>query len=288
VGVSRKSPGSLTLGLDDARTLGPATRPVGDGEEVLIIPVGEIPSRVFDKCPICGSAADSDEHVPPQSMGGRVVTRTCGLCNHRLGSNVEKDVKEWFDVAITLPRFSSSTVRGARGAGRLLLRRTAACENLLLVDGHVDPDIIGMLRSGDLAVAGLLPDENRWRLALLKCAYLGYCMVDGVPTGRIADRVRAQLIAARDADGPSSVPFSDLAMGLLVSRQSEPAADIPPLVYAVAREPKRDLPGVLLAGCIFVAWHFWLAAGQVPSRELSMGINVVGPKIDGTILSVNG
>jgi hypothetical protein len=158
----------------------------------------------------------------------------------------------------------------------------------LLVDGHLDPDIIGMLRSGDLAVAGLLPDENRWRLALLKCAYLGYCMVYGVPSGKIADCVRAQLIAARDADGPSSVPFSDLAMGLLVSRQSEPAADIPPLVYAVAREPKRDLRGVLLAGCIFVAWHFRLAAGHVPLRQLSIGIKGVGPKVDGTILFVDG
>jgi hypothetical protein len=34
------------------------------------------PATLFDNCPICGSQA-TEEHVPPQKMGGRVMTRTC-------------------------------------------------------------------------------------------------------------------------------------------------------------------------------------------------------------------
>ncbi|BCB83686.1 HNH endonuclease [Phytohabitans suffuscus] len=74
------------------------------GEPVEVTLVEEIQWRPFESCPICGAPATDDEDVPPRSIGGKVMTRTCGPCNNRLGSHLEADLADWLDNALTLPR----------------------------------------------------------------------------------------------------------------------------------------------------------------------------------------
>jgi hypothetical protein len=286
--VPGKSLSSLTIDLHDGRTLGPATRPAGEGDDVSINLVEEIGPRLFANCPICGSPATTDEDVPPKRMGGRRMTRTCAACNNRLGSNVEKDLWDWLDVAITQARFSSANVQGARGAGRILGRTTPSGESELVVEGTYHPDLRGMLESGEVELAGLLPDWNRVNLALLKHAYLAACVTYGVLEGDVADLIRADLVAARDADGPQNVPTSALALGQRVSRGGEPTLGIPPLVRAIAQEADGPGPGVVLGGWVFVSWYYRIPAGRKATpqqRQLNVPLTV-GRKADGTVSSV--
>jgi len=177
----------MSIHLADGRVLDIAIRPEASGKPIQVTVIEEIQGRVFDSCPICGSPATDDEHVPPASMGGQIMTRTCGPCNHRLGSHVEADLADWYDNALTLPRFGSSGVQGDRKSGRILWRTTPAGEFVLLMNGRYDPAITDMLKSGQVDLAGLLPDGNRYHLALLKHAYLAACMKFGVLQGDAAD-----------------------------------------------------------------------------------------------------
>src|SRR5690348_5394269 len=58
----------------------------------------EIHAHIFDFCPICLSPEPrSREHVPPESLGGRVLTRLCEKCNNGLGARVEVELLDWRD-----------------------------------------------------------------------------------------------------------------------------------------------------------------------------------------------
>jgi hypothetical protein len=112
--------------------------------------------------------------------------------------------------------------------------------------------------------------------------YLAACLKFGVPGGAEADRVRHDLMAARDADGPKNVPTNAIAMGLLVYRVDGPPA-MPPLVSGTAQLPDGPLTGVLLVGQIFVAWDYERGPHLVPpSRRVTFRL-VVGGKADGTV-----
>jgi hypothetical protein len=44
----------------------------------------------FGECPIClEPTSGTREHVPPESIGGNVMTRTCEPCNNKFGSLYE-------------------------------------------------------------------------------------------------------------------------------------------------------------------------------------------------------
>jgi hypothetical protein len=218
-------------------------------------------------------------------MGGQIMTRTCGPCNHRLGSHVEADLADWYDNALTLPRFGSSGVRGNRKSSRILWRTTPAGEFVLLMNGRYDPAITDMLKSGQVDLAGLLPDRNRYHLALLKHAYLAACMKFGILQGDAADQIRRDLIAARDAANRKAVPESALALGLTVLRQHEPfRSAAAPVVRAVAHEPTGPCHGVLLAGRVFVSWSSRAVDVHRPAapRQLRVALEVSG-RLDGTV-----
>jgi hypothetical protein len=184
--------------------------------------------------------------VPPLSIGGKPMIRTCGPCNHGLGSRIEADLADWYDNALTLPRFASAGIPGRRHAGRILWRANPQGEFVLVLNGRYDRAIIDMLASGQVDLTGLLPDSNRYRLALLKHAYLAACLRFGVPEGDGADQVSPDLIAARDAPSRHDVPESRLALGLTVLRRQEPPAEpIPPVVRAVAHEATGTREGIL-------------------------------------------
>ena len=276
----------MSIGLADGRVLDIARQPVASGGPVEVTVIEEIQGRLFHSCPICGDPATDDEHVPPASLGGKIMTRTCGPCNHRLGSHVEADLADWYENALTLPRFGSSGIRGDRKSGRILWRTTAEGEFVLFMNGRYDPAIVDMLKSGQVDLAGLLPDRNRYHLALLKHAYLAACMKFGVLQGDAADEIRRDLIAARDAASRRAVPESRLALGLTVLRRDQPSSPVTaPVVIAVAHEPAGPCHGVLLAGRVFVSWSSRPFDVHEPaaSRQLRATLQV-GGRLDGARL----
>jgi hypothetical protein len=276
----------MSIGLADGRVLDIASQPMASGGPVEVTVIEEIQGRLFHSCPICWDPATDDEHVPPASLGGKIMTRTCGPCNHRLGSHVEADLADWYENALTLPRFGSSGIRGDRKSGRILWRTTPAGEFVLLMNGRYDLAIIDMLKSGQVDLAGLLPDRNRYHLALLKHAYLAACMKFGVLQGDAADEIRQDLIAARDAASRQAVPESRLALGLTVLRRHQPSSPVTaPVVTAVAHEPTGPCHGVLLAGRVFVSWSSRPVDVHEPaaSRQLRATLQV-GGRLDGARL----
>lgn len=136
-----------------------------------------------------------------------------------------------------------------------------------MMDGGFDPAISEMLSGGDVDLVAYLPDCNRYRIALLKHAYLASCLEFGVPEGQAADLVRHDLIAARDSAGRDYVPLSRVALGLTVLRsyESTPAVNQPATVAVVQQPDGLCMDGVLLAGRIFVSWS------SLPSYDDELG-----------------
>lgn len=282
--VARRGPTGMSIELDEGRVLDMSVRSPPDAEAVRVDVVRPIAPRTFDDCPICGDPATDDEHVPPASMGGAAMTRTCAPCNNRLGSNVEADLADWYDRALTLPEFSGAAVEGRRRSGRILLRTSPAGEWVLVIEGNHDPAVIELLRSGKVDLDAAMPDPNRYHLGLLKQAYLAACLEFGGPPAEAAD-VRADLIAARDAPDRHSVPASPLAAGLEVLRVDGPVGPgVATLSVAVAYIHDTPTAGVLLAGSVFVSWSSDLSrpTTPVPTRRLRVSLDV-GGKIDGVI-----
>ncbi|MDZ5447547.1 HNH endonuclease [Micromonospora sp. 4G57] len=283
-----KPPESMSIRLRDGRTIDLAMRPHNTGEWMDVTLIEVLQPRFPERCPICGEPATSDEHVPPQRLGGQIMTRTCHPCNNRLGSHVEPDLVDWYDDAIPRPGFRSEAVQGRRRADHLLFRSTAAGEFGLIIDGRGDPEITAALASGIVNLDVRPPNRNRYMLALLKSAYLAASLKVDILHDQGAEQVRRDLLAARDASSRKAVPVSALALGLAVLRRYEPVShDFPPLVRAVLHEEGNTVDGVVLAGRIFVSWSSTLGAeAHGPSGRLDARLEVGTPD-DGTVTSVS-
>lgn len=70
----------------------------------------------FDRCPICLSPAPtSEEHVPPESLGGTKTTLTCAPCNNGFGSHLEAVLLDWWRTPRAWCGWSTTTSRGRAG-----------------------------------------------------------------------------------------------------------------------------------------------------------------------------
>jgi hypothetical protein len=279
----------MSIELSEGTTLYLEAAAEEDSAEFATINLGqEIPERHFDACPICGSPANTREDVPPKSMRGKPVTSTCKPCNNRLGRNVEHDLAAWYHDATTDARFEAPGIPGRRRSGRILWRTAEAGQALVLaMDSSRDDAIPDMLRQGTVTLEAYPPDENRCRLALLKAVYLAKCMQSGVPQGPIADEVRRDLIAARDAASRHEVPPSPLAFGLIVMRFEEPVPGVTaPIVTALARDPNEGpSEGVLLARRVYVSWPSRRGVVVLPQRAVRATPEVQG-FVNGTVTEV--
>ena len=254
----------LMLRMDDGQVMGPITMPELDGEPVQIELLHEIGPRFFDRCPICGDPATDDEHVPPQSIGGVIRTKTCGPCNNRFGSHVEPDLLDWLDGVILSARFRSNRVGHRPGAARRIALRWTP-QGFLLMPGDAR-DLQEILDAGgDMDLRWRSVDFRRCWLALLKQAYLAFCLRYGVPDADDADEIRNELIAVRDAQRRSDLPASPLAERLIVAAQATAVPGLPPLVEARAMNESGPIPGVLLVGRVFVGW----AIGPVRAEPMA-------------------
>lgn len=114
-----------------------------------------------------------------------------------------------------------------------------------------------ILASGEFNLSYREPDPRRWRLALLKHAYLAACLhLRCVPDTEDARKIRAALVAARDAPKNRRPPESEIASRLNVYR-SHSGAQGPSLalvaVEAVDNNPEPDVL-ISLAGVLLVSW----------------------------------
>lgn len=162
---------------------------------------------------------------------------------------------------------------------------------MLLQDGPYDPAIAEILLSGEVDLKGALPNDDHVRLALLKNAYLAACLRFGVWDGSYADEIRADLVAARDARSRHDIPPSRLARGLSFFRlYGPPPADAVAVAIAIARadDPSGPIPGVVLAGRIFVSWTSDLGATAADPEDGWLATPlIVGPAVTGTVMAVD-
>jgi hypothetical protein len=217
-------------------------------------------------CPICLSDGPmTDEHIPQGPLGGSEMTMTCRPCNNGLGSVVETELEHWYDNALVGARFAHEDVPGARRVPRLLALKGPDGFALIPEGGDLPPDVDSMLRSGSFTMTFRPPDSLRYRLALLKHAYLAACLylgyVPGIPE---AEEIRHDLIAARNTPKRDQPPSSRLAERLKFYRSGR-GRQGPPLAIVAARRPGEDPePLISLAGTLFVSWPF----STLPPRNI--------------------
>jgi hypothetical protein len=262
--------------------------PPGPTESAPLRAIEVLRPRLFDDCPICGDPATTEEHVPPQRLGGTKMTRTCGRCNNGFGSLVEADLVDWFDEAWSTSSFQSDAVRGRRHTSRLLRRWTSDGKFVFLPEGSSDPAVGDILAAGgDVTLEVSPPDENRWRLALLKSMYLALCIKVGVPGGEPADLMRAELLAVRDAKRTADVPLSPIALGLTVLRHWGDPITEESVVLAEIQLETGPVLGFLLAGRVFVSTSSsWSKATTAPTGRLVYQLQVGAP-VSGEVASVH-
>lgn len=177
----------------------------------------------LDRCPICLSPVPtSEEHVPPESLGGMKMALTCAPCNNGFGSHLEAVLLDWGEDAYSLVRLEHDNVQGPRRVARVLLRQTPAGRPVVLAH-RPDPAFSDALAPGTNFTMHIRPPERvRWRLGAIKSAFLGACLLlHEIPQSPEADAIRADLLAARDAPRSATLAESDHCASLTVHRTQE-------------------------------------------------------------------
>ena len=174
----------------------------------------------FGECPIClEPAPGTREHVPPHSIGGNVMTRTCEPCNNKFGNRYEPHLRTWYEGSTGHIRISGGDVLGRRHGGEYLVRETSDGQPVLFSTGYVDPAFQQMLLSGKFEITYPVFDDVAFRLAAMKTAYLAACLfLRMVPRTAHAAAIRAELIAARDHAGDGRFVLSSFAESIRVRR----------------------------------------------------------------------
>ncbi|WP_281154244.1 HNH endonuclease [Streptomyces sp. HYC2] len=215
--------------------------------------------RRFDRCPIClAPDPSSDEHVPPKAIGGSVMTSTCQRCNNRFGSVLERALVDWWEDAIGSVLFSHESVRGARKTSRVLMRQKDTGEFALVLDGgSIDSEIMQrMIAQPDFAMTYSPPDARRYRLAALKSAYLGACLLTkSIPETPEAIAIRAELMAVRDLPRRARPNSSALCDRLSITKSQGPA--VPGEIALVRTNPSDGGASefaISLSRTLMVSW----------------------------------
>lgn len=233
------------------------SEPARDRESRVIIASGRVD---FRRCPIClipaNGAPLTEEHVPPEGIGGSVLTMTCARCNNTYGSEFERHLVDWYADAVNV-HWSSDSIRGNRKTPRVLIRQTSDGSPLLMLDrGRVDSAVVDMLagRAGDrFSMRATIPPPRRVTIAVLKSAYLAVCVLTrSIPQGERSDNVRELLVAARDDPDGLAWPHEQEVFGPLgyAKLHREPSAGAAYLIL----DPRGDEPEMAInMGNVLVA-----------------------------------
>ena len=167
--------------------------------------------RLFEDCRICRAPAIHREHVPPESLCGKTLTRRCDPCNVRLGVWSNRLSPNGFQVELPSAWFRSAGFHGARAAGHVLIRTTTDGRPVRFLDGRQHSDVDAMLGAWRPCCARRPPARCQPLLAGAPQALVPVILsqAHGPPTGYIADLIRRDLIAARThLPGRRSTPAS--------------------------------------------------------------------------------
>lgn len=221
--------------------------------------LAEIHQTVFSACPIClDPALLTDEHVPNQKLGGKVMANTCVACNNGLGSRLEASLTHWYDEALPGAIFTSSAVRGRRKSSPILLLPTADGQFVLTPQAGHDPALREILASGEFTLEFKQPDLRTRQFAALKSAYLAACNLFGhIPQSDSAERIRHDLVIARATHLQDELPPSADAERMLLHKTYRPPTG-PSLALMSTPREGDELQEFLvsLAGTVLVSWPF--------------------------------
>jgi HNH endonuclease len=161
-----------------------------------------IPRFDFDVCPICFSASNlTDEHVPPEALGGKVLTRTCRRCNNTLGSRVDEPFRNWMLQRFMSARFElpDTDLRGRRVVRSLQYRVSEDGTEGFYLDATNDPELMSAIRQGGgrFRFVAQEPMPHAVWLGEFKSLYLASCVsAERILEGASANRVRELLVEA--------------------------------------------------------------------------------------------
>lgn len=142
-----------------------------------------LPERVFfERCPICLSTGSmTAEHVPPEAIGGRIITLTCDRCNNELGSSIDKPfVDSMFGRfgSFKLSTEASNAVKGFRTYRNVRLAAGKDHERAVWIDGEKNSDLAQLLAGATQFEAKLqILNPKAVGLGELKSLYLACCVI---------------------------------------------------------------------------------------------------------------
>ena len=212
----------------------------------------------FDLCPIClDPDPTSEEHVPPQSLGGRVMTLTCNRCNNDLGT-AENELRRLLNLETTAYlQATDGSVRGRRAAEVALRRADDDSTRAFVRSAAPDFDAIAISGSGTTSFRQL--DMAQVSAAALKHSYLAACLTQReVPDTEGVDRVRRVLLAARNRDRTALVDGLNalLEQGATPRMEWVETPGVPP-VFLFPRDVAEERQWMFLLGGRFtLPWPF--------------------------------
>lgn len=234
-----------------------ATSTPHEGEEWLTRFAREIRRGAFVFCPICFDRdADSQEHVPPQNLGGLEMATTCTRCNNLFGTRVERDLQDWFDHVVTIQvRVGDDPKPVSVGRAHVMLREDGSPMLHPERGSRLNFGVEDGVPLNDVTWRIVEPSIAHAKLAVLKSAYLAASLhLGGVPNLPSATEIRAELQEVIKAKSRVSIRFGPHSENLRFFRTGQPAAD-PRL--ALMRHDNPDLrPLISLAGTLLVEWPF--------------------------------
>lgn len=214
----------------------------------------------FSRCPICLTGDPvSREHVPPESVGGEVLTYTCMRCNNDIASRFESRLADYAHSRVRYASMDFPDLKGRRTVGELSVRFTPGGE--FVIAPHHFPDEVAeeLERGSKFSLSFTPPDPVLMRIALLKHVYLAACtLTRNLDLGVLGRQARSELVAARDAPRGQAVSPGPLASALRYTLR-DPDKDFPAVALtAFYDEESMSTPEfvIVLAGRIAVRWPF--------------------------------
>lgn len=227
-----------------------------------------VPRFRFPVCPICLELdPDEAEHVPPGSLGGRVMTWTCKGCNNDFGFAEDK-LRSFFDLETTASIEATDGSLPGKRVAKMAFRSSKGRPNGMFIRSAATGfEEILNTGSGKLHVKPL--DMTLVHASLLKHAYLAACLTNReIPMTAEADRIRAVLVAGRDRDA-ATLETAQKALDYRPTVAWIEAPNAPPILLLETDETDENRWMFILGGRFMVQWPFKslepVLAGRLPS-----------------------
>lgn len=219
------------------------------------IDVALVPRFGFPVCPICLEPdPDEAEHVPPESLGGKVMTWTCKKCNNDFGTAEDK-LRSFIDLETTAQIEATDGTLPGKRAAKVAFRSSQGRPNGMFIRSAATgfEEILGA-GSGKLSVKPL--EMALVHASLLKHAYLAACLTNRqIPMTTEAEQIRAVLLAARDREA-DALERTQKVLGFEPAVGWIEAPGAPPVLLTETEETGELRWLFMLGGRFVVQWPF--------------------------------